>query len=187
MPDMSDPEHYRELLSTADAEPAAGEVGALDKAPIDLIKVEVEPDPARVGMVGPVDLLEGFASRVDEVGGAVSEIAEVELAIDLTIALTAALGPLLVTRARALADPWLGLVLLAAGTHVPPGPDRDHILYRDVGQAVPAHRQRHRQVEQDLGRVVHRRRRPPRRERGRQATVEPDRPRGLGHQDPTGL
>ena len=47
------------------------------------------------------------------------------------------------------------------GTPSDPRPPDRHAGFgaqqRDVGQAVPAHRQRHRQVEQDLRRVVHRR------------------------------
>ena len=57
----------------------------------------------------------------------------------------------------------------------------------DVGQAVPTQRERHRQIEHDLRRVVHRVRQPPRPQRRKQLAIQPDRPNGLGEQQPTGL
>jgi hypothetical protein len=41
------------------------------------------------------------------------------------------------------------------------------------GQAVPAHRERHREIEEDLRRVVHRERAPPPGQRRRQHPVQP--------------
>ena len=58
---------------------------------------------------------------------------------------------------------------------------------RDVGQAVPAQRERHRQVQQDLGRVVDRGRPPPSLERDRQRPVQPGRADGVDQQHRTGV
>ena len=51
---------------------------------------------------------------------------------------------------------------------------------RDVGQAIPAQRQSHRQVSDDLPRVVHRPRRLPPSQRGGQAGVQPGDPQHPG-------
>ena len=48
--------------------------------------------------------------------------------------------------------------------------------HRDIGQAVPAQRQRRGQVRHDLARVVHRPRRPPRLQGGGQAPAQPGHP-----------
>jgi hypothetical protein len=57
----------------------------------------------------------------------------------------------------------------------------------DIRQAVPAHRQRHREIEQDLRWVVHRGRLPPPRQRGPQLTVQTGRPDRLQQQHRAGL
>ena len=59
--------------------------------------------------------------------------------------------------------------------------------HRDISQAVPTHGQRHRQVKNHLGRIVHRGRPAPRRQRGAQCPVDPRGPNRLDHRDPTGL
>jgi hypothetical protein len=73
-----------------------------------------------------------------------------------------------------------------------PGQIRLLAQHRDIGQAVPAQRQRRGQVGHDLAGVVHRPRRPPRLQGGGQALAQPghperfpqhDRP-GLGYQGP---
>jgi hypothetical protein len=58
---------------------------------------------------------------------------------------------------------------------------------RDVGQAVPAQRQRHRQVEDDLAGVVDRERLAPRRQRCGQRRVQTGSGHGVDQQHPTGL
>ncbi len=55
-------------------EPASGvSVAAAD---LDLIRVEVLPDPAFAGNLGPADLLEGFQDRAAELGTAIGAVAE---------------------------------------------------------------------------------------------------------------
>ena len=56
---------------------------------------------------------------------------------------------------------------------------------RDVGRAVPAQRDRDRQIGDDLARIVHRQRCPPRRQRLRQRPIQPDHPSRLTQQHPT--
>ena len=57
----------------------------------------------------------------------------------------------------------------------------------DVGQAVPAQRERDGQVQQHLGRVVHRSRRPPRFECAAEPPVQAAHPSGLQQGHPAGL
>jgi hypothetical protein len=59
--------------------------------------------------------------------------------------------------------------------------------HRDVRQAVPAQGQGHRQIQDDLGRVVHRQRLTPRRQRRRERHAQPARGDRLRQQHPTGL
>ena len=59
--------------------------------------------------------------------------------------------------------------------------------HRDISQAVPAQRQRHRQIRDDLPRVVHRPGGPPPCKRRRQATVQARYPQRLGQQQPARL
>lgn len=84
MVDMSDERNYRSVLAarTASSDPAPDLGHALTDADdggapvIDLVRVEVEPDPAFVGAAGPADVLERFSTRVQELGEAVGAIAE---------------------------------------------------------------------------------------------------------------
>jgi hypothetical protein len=56
----------------------------------------------------------------------------------------------------------------------------------DVGQAVPAHRQREGQIQHDLARIMAGERPPPPTQRRTQRRIEPDRHRGAGQQYTTG-
>ncbi len=58
---------------------------------------------------------------------------------------------------------------------------------RDVTQRLTAQHQRHRQIEQDLARVVDRQRFPPPRQRVRECPVQPRGADRFGEQDPAGL
>ena len=57
----------------------------------------------------------------------------------------------------------------------------------DIGQAIPAQRQRHHQVSDDPPWVMHRPRRPPPRQPGRQAPAQAGGPGGFKQQERTGL
>ena len=45
-------------------------------APLALVRVEVLPDPTYVGRLAPVDLVERFQDRIDELGAAIGGIAD---------------------------------------------------------------------------------------------------------------
>ena len=68
-----------------------------------------------------------------------------------------------------------------------PGQVRLLAQHRDVGQAVPAQRDRRGQVRDDLARVVHRPRRPPPGQALRQAPAQAGHPHRLPQQDRPGL
>jgi hypothetical protein len=80
---MSDPRNYRPLLaeprsdasgvdrpSPHDEPPPAGSSAALD-----LVRVQVQPDPTRAGEIGALDVFERFAERVDELGASIADVA----------------------------------------------------------------------------------------------------------------
>ncbi|MDX8149514.1 CU044_2847 family protein [Lentzea sp. BCCO 10_0061] len=70
---MSDPKNYQEVLG-AGAVPPADPTEA--QAHAGVVRVEVVPDPALAGTLGPADLLERFTDRVEELGTAICGIAE---------------------------------------------------------------------------------------------------------------
>ena len=63
-----------------------------------------------------------------------------------------------------------------------PGQLRLGAQHRNIRQAVPAQRQRHHQISNDLPRVMHRPARPPPLQRHHQAPVQAGRPQRLGQQ-----
>jgi hypothetical protein len=86
MTDMSDPANYERLLAVEPAPPVgvAARTSQPQQTPrepavrsaLELVKVEVQPDPTRHGALGPAERMEQLASRIDQIGATVRAIAE---------------------------------------------------------------------------------------------------------------